>query len=126
MLEVPGRHALHAPEQLRGLVLGAGDVAVVVEAERLGQRVERQAADVLHEVGHGLRLRRGKILHTRNRHLRNHRGLSVACSNGCSVAFSNRLSLFSGIFQRIDTSPVDVTGDVNGFSVTCSNGFSLV
>ena len=27
-------------------------------------------------------LNRGKILHTRNQHLRNYRGLSVACSNG--------------------------------------------
>ena len=33
---------------------------------------------------------RGRRLHTRNRHLRNHRGLSVAFSNGLSVALSNR------------------------------------
>ena len=32
-------------------------------------------------------LLRGKRSHTRNRHLRNHRGLSVACPNGLSVAF---------------------------------------
>ena len=51
---------------------------------------------------------RGKILHTRNRHLRNHRGFSVAFSNGLSVAFSNAISLFSGIFRRIITFPVDV------------------
>ena len=29
-------------------------------------------------------LNRGKILHTRNQHLRTHRGLSMACSNGLS------------------------------------------
>ena len=40
----------------------------------------------------GLHLR-GKILHTRNQHLRNHRGLSVAFSHGLSVAFSNGVSL---------------------------------
>ena len=32
---------------------------------------------------------RGKRLHTRNRHLRNHRGFSVAFAKGFSVAFSN-------------------------------------
>ena len=54
---------------------------------------------------------RGKILHTRNQHLINHRGFSVAFPNGLSVVFSNWLSLsqwkftgnlqwiFSGIFQ---------------------------
>ena len=43
---------------------------------------------------------RGKRSHTRNRHLRNHRGFSAA--------FSNIISLVSGIFQRIGTCPVDV------------------
>ena len=42
---------------------------------------------------------RDKISHTRNQHLRNHRGFSVACSKG--------ISLFSGIFQRIVICPVD-------------------
>ena len=32
---------------------------------------------------------RGKRLHTRNRHLGNHRGFSVASSNGYSGTFSN-------------------------------------
>ena len=50
---------------------------------------------------------RVNMLHTRNQHLRNHRGISVACSNECSVAFSNGISLFSGIFQRFVTCPVD-------------------
>ena len=50
---------------------------------------------------------RGKILHTRNRHLRNHRGLSAAFSNGFSVAFANGISHVSGISQRIVTCPVD-------------------
>ena len=37
-----------------------------------------------------------KIAHQKNRHLRNHRGFSAACSNGLSVAFSNRCSLLRG------------------------------
>ena len=36
----------------------------------------------------GMKMPRGKILHARNRHLRNHRGFSVACSDGLSVACS--------------------------------------
>ena len=51
---------------------------------------------------------RGKRLHTRNRHLRNHRGCSVAVPNGCSVAFSNGFSLFSCMFKRIVAYPVDL------------------
>ena len=39
----------------------------------------------------------GKILHTRNQHLRNRPGFPVAFSNGCSVACSNGISHFSGI-----------------------------
>ena len=50
---------------------------------------------------------RGKPLHTRNQHLRNHHDISVAFSNGLSVAFSNLILLFSGIFQRSATFPVD-------------------
>ena len=50
---------------------------------------------------------RGKILHSRNRHLGNHRGFSVAFSDGCSVACSNKSSLVSGMLQRIVTFPVD-------------------
>ena len=42
-----------------------------------------------------------KILHTRNQHLRNPRGFSVAFSNGCSIGFSNELSLVRGISRRI-------------------------
>ena len=34
---------------------------------------------------------RGKLLRTRNRHLRNHHGLSVALSNGCSVTCSKNI-----------------------------------
>ena len=51
---------------------------------------------------------RGKRLHTRNRHLRNHRVFSVALSNGLSGAFSHIILLFSGIVQRIVTCRVDV------------------
>ena len=52
----------------------------------------------------------GRRLHTRNRHLGNHRGCSVAFSDGLSMAFSNGFSCFclSGLFQRIVTSPVDI------------------
>ena len=50
------------------------------------------------------------LLHAINRHLRNHRGFSVASSNSNSVAFSNECSLFSCIFQRIATCPVDFAG----------------
>ena len=49
----------------------------------------------------------GNILHTRNQHIRNHRRFPVTFSNGCSVAFSNGISLVSGMFQRIVTFPVD-------------------
>ena len=40
-------------------------------------------------------------MHTRNRHLGNHRGLSVAFSNGIglSVVYSSEMSLLSGIVQ---------------------------
>ena len=51
---------------------------------------------------------RGTRLHTRNRHLRNHRGFPGAFPNGCSVVFSNGISLFSGRFKRIVTCPVYV------------------
>ena len=70
-------------------------------------------------IQHGLLLRaargrfctyRGKILHTINRHLRNHHGLSVAFSHGFSVSLSNVISLVSGICQRIITFQVDFAG----------------
>ena len=51
---------------------------------------------------------RGKRLYTRDRHLRIHRGFSVAFSNGCSLAFFNAISLVSCIFQRIVIFPEDV------------------
>ena len=38
---------------------------------------------------------------------KNHRGFSVAFSNGCSVAVPNGMSFVSGICQRIVTCPVD-------------------
>ena len=41
----------------------------------------------------GLWVYRGKKVHTRNQHLRSHRGFSVACSKGLPVAFSNIISL---------------------------------
>ena len=70
---------------------------------------------------------RGKILHTRNQHLRNHSGFSVACSNACSVACSNGISLVNGVFQRIVTFPVDFHWNCpNGFSVAFSNGIPLL
>ena len=52
---------------------------------------------------------RGELLHSRNRHLRNHCGFSLALFflNYFSVAFSNRLSLVSGVFQMVATFPVD-------------------
>ena len=50
---------------------------------------------------------RDKRLHTRNQHLGNHRGFSVAFSNGLSVVFSNITSNVSCIPQRIVTFPVD-------------------
>ena len=52
-------------------------------------------------------IRRGRILHTRNQHLGNHRGFSVALPDGLSVAFSNGLSIVSGIFPRIVPCPVE-------------------
>ena len=68
-------------------------------ASRTNKRVSSLLPEVLRN--------RGKILHTRNRHLRNQRGFSVAFSNGCPVAFSNIIALFSGISQRMTTFPVD-------------------
>ena len=66
------------------------------------------------------------ILHNRNRHLRSDRGLSVACSHGCPVAFSNTISMFSGIFQRIATCPVDCYWNCPmDFSGAFSDGCSL-
>ena len=59
-----------------------------------------------------LRVTRGTILHARNRHLRNHRGCSVAFSNGFPVAFPNGIPLFCGIFKRIVTCPVNDHGNV--------------
>ena len=53
---------------------------------------------------------RGKRLHTRNQHLRRHRGFSVAFSNGLSAACSNEISLLICSVQRIVTVPVDFTG----------------
>ena len=50
---------------------------------------------------------RDNILHTGNRHLRNHHGLSMAFSNGCSVESSNILSLVSCMSQRIVTFPMN-------------------
>ena len=65
--------------------------------------VETEARDLSHAPSAD----RGNISHTRNQHLGNHRGSSVAFSDGLSVAFSNIISLFSGSFQRIVTCPVD-------------------
>ena len=59
-------------------------------------------------IGSWHNLCRGKRLHTRNLHLRNHRGFPAAFPNGCSVAFSNVISLFSCMFQRIVTCTVDL------------------
>ena len=72
------------------------------------------------------RQHRGERLHTRNQHLRNHRGFSVIFSNG-----------FSGIFQHKFTSQWYCPNDChlpsgcslelsNGFSVASSNGTSLL
>ena len=64
---------------------------------------------------------RGKILHTGNRHLRNHRGFSVAWANGLSVACSNIIVRVSGMFQRIVTCPVDLLLELSN---VCSVAFS--
>mmetsp|Transcript_18856 Transcript_18856/g.48367 ORF Transcript_18856/g.48367 Transcript_18856/m.48367 type:complete len:218 (+) Transcript_18856:524-1177(+) len=45
-------HALHAVQQLGGLILRASDVAVVVQAEGLRHWEEREAADVLRKLLH--------------------------------------------------------------------------
>ena len=67
------------------------------------------------EGGKRQRADRGKILHTRNRHLGNHHGFSVAFSNGCS--------LFSGTVQRIVTFSVDFYWNTsNRLSIAFSNG----
>ena len=60
---------------------------------------------------------RGRRMHARNQHLRNHRGFSVAFSNEFSVAFSNGISFASGMFQRIINYP-------SGLSLELSNGCS--
>ena len=60
---------------------------------------------------------RDKRSHARNRHLRSHRGFSVALTNGFAVGFPNGLSLVSCIVQRIVTFPVD-------FNLNCPMDFS--
>ena len=50
---------------------------------------------------------RDNMLHIRNQHLRNRGGFSVTFVNGLSVAFSNNISVVSGIFKRIATCPVE-------------------
>ena len=59
----------------------------------------------------------GRRLHAGNRHLRNC-GLSVAISDGFSVACSNGISHFSGIVQRICHLS-------SGFLLELSHGFSV-
>ena len=44
---------------------------------------------------------RGERLHARNRRLINHRGFSVAFSNGCSMAVSNELSFVLWYFPKV-------------------------
>ena len=72
--------------------------AVWAEEVEAAQRHDDHEERALRGRGHALlRLRvgrslRGKRSHTRNQHLGNHRGLSVAFSNGSSAAFSNELS----------------------------------
>ena len=53
------------------------------------------------------RLHRCRRSHAGNRHLGNHRGCSVAFSNGLSAACSDGSSFVSDMFQRIVTFPVD-------------------
>ena len=75
----------------------------------------------------GPRATRGKQWHAGNRHLRNHLRFPVACSNLFSVAFSNGISLASGISQRIVAGPVICLLELfNGLSVAFSDGFSFV
>ena len=50
---------------------------------------------------------RDNRLHTRNRHLRKSWWIFSGIPNGLSVIFSNGISLVSGIFQSVDTFPVD-------------------
>ena len=69
----------------RPLLLGTPPGSLQIYAFRVGtprNQVPRPLA------GLGLT---GKRLHARNQHLRNHRGVSVACSNGLSVALSDRI-----------------------------------
>mmetsp|Transcript_69179 Transcript_69179/g.152703 ORF Transcript_69179/g.152703 Transcript_69179/m.152703 type:complete len:316 (-) Transcript_69179:1469-2416(-) len=51
---VQGDHALHAREQFQGFVLGAGDVAILVQTKCLRHRIERQAFDVCDKILDGL------------------------------------------------------------------------
>ena len=54
---------------------------------------------------------RGKRLHVRNQHLRNHRRFPVACSNGLSAAFSNgysRLQLLVALLAQVHLSVVTI------------------
>ena len=77
----------------------------------LGRRRQVRRAQ-RHDALHVPREPRGKRLHTRNRHLGNPRGFSMASPNGLSAAFSSGISLVSGISQRIATCPVNVSGKV--------------
>ena len=53
---------------------------------------------------------RGKGSHTRNRHLRKHRGILVAFSNGSSVAFSNGISPVSVLSKGLSRAQWVFTG----------------
>ena len=68
---------------------------------------------------------RGKILHTRNQHLRNHSGFPVAFSNGLSAAFPNRFRQW--YVPKDCHSPSGLLLEVsNGCSVAFSIGISLL
>ena len=51
-------------------------------------------------------------MHTGNQHLRNHRGRSLARSDGLSVAVFQHNVIVSGMFQRTVTFPVDFSAIV--------------
>ena len=61
---------------------------------------------------------RGKILHARNQHLWNHRGLSVA--------FSTQMSQFRCISKGLSLPQWMFKDKSNGFSLASSNGVSLL
>ena len=78
----------HFPIEVHSVISGVKYFALR-DTARSRKPTSEAAARVKSRACRQVSLSRGNILHTRNRHLRNHRAFPVSLSNGCSAAFSN-------------------------------------